>query len=103
MPTASGKKSQPVADLISKLSDESCRKLDAQLGVLGLALQSLTELSMWGPRYKQKAIKTVRTHIKLVTEAVKSDDMVKLLRDTAACEWKGSAYMAGSEFRGSNN
>ena len=48
-------------------------------------------------------MKTVRTHIKLITEAVKSDDMVKLLRDTSACEWKGDSYMAGSETRGSSS
>ena len=55
-------------------------------------------------RYKQKAMRTVRTHVKLVSETVKSDDMVKALRDTAACEWKGESFVSGSgsEIFGSN-
>ena len=53
-------------------------------------------------RYKPKAMRTVRTHVKLVCETVKSDDMVKALRDTAACEWQGDAFVCGSESQGSN-
>ena len=53
-------------------------------------------------RYKQKAMRTVRTHVKLVCETVKSDDMVKALRDTVACDWKGDSFVCGSESQGRN-
>ena len=48
-------------------------------------------------RYKQKAMRTVRTHVKLISEQVKSDDMVKAIRDTAAADWKGDSFQSSTE------
>ena len=108
LPTASGKKQQPVEEMLSKLREDSCRKLEMMLGLQHLLLHNESFIKCvpehLKPRYKQKAMRTVRTHVKLVAETVKSDDLVKALRDTAACEWKGESFMSGSgsEILGSN-
>ena len=43
---------------------------------------------LW-PRFKEKAIRTVRTHVLLVVEEVQTQNMIKTLRGTAANEWRG--------------
>ena len=48
-------------------------------------------------RFKEKAIKTVRTHVLLVKEDVKASDMLKTLKSTAVSEWKGEVSHANSE------
>ena len=49
------------------------------------------------PRYREKAVKTVRTHVLLVTEEVKTDDMIKALRKTSASEFKGETLQVMHE------
>ena len=49
------------------------------------------------PRYREKAVKTVRTHVLLVTEEVKTDDMIKALRKTSASEFKGETLQGMHE------
>ena len=40
-------------------------------------------------QFREKAVKKVRSHVKLVVEDVKSESMKKVFRQTALSEWKG--------------
>ena len=50
-------------------------------------------------RFKEKAVKTVRTHVLLIPEAVNTKEMTKALKATSLSEWKGEVISrANNEF-----
>ena len=79
------------------------------LGTYAICLQVKTE-SDAGPRkamseedsrklfqFREKAVKKVRSHVKLVVEDVKSESMKKIFRQTALSEWRGETIHTMSE------
>ena len=48
-------------------------------------------------------MRKVRSHVKLVVESVKSEEMKKILRQTAIGEWKGETCQSASEWLSQNN
>ena len=75
---------------MAKLDDDATRKLLMHLGrTLFTDFKINMEICFEFLRFKEKAIKTVRTHVLLIPEAVNTKEMTKALKATSMPEWKG--------------
>ena len=47
--------------------------------------------------FREKALRKVRSHVKLVVETMKAEEMKKIFRQTAIGEWKGETIQSMNE------